>query len=174
MPRRGQLKLVGQKNLTTEPLSVRLTHGREDQSIIPAQRGAPRPVSVGRGHLFMVAVAIVCGLGGGFGAVILQALIEFVQGMFFGQGADFLSLVDRIPWIWRLLAPAFGGLVVGPLVYFFAQEAKGHGVPEVMESIVVHGGVIRPRVVVVKALASAITIGSGGSVGEEGISHSLS
>jgi CIC family chloride channel protein len=123
---------------------------------------------VGRGHLFMVAIAIVCGLGGGFGAVALRSLIEFVQGLFFGHGEDVLQLVNQTPWTWRMLAPALGGLVVGPLVYFFAKEAKGHGVPEVMESIIVRGGVIRPRVVVVKALASAITIGSGGSVGREG------
>jgi CIC family chloride channel protein len=61
-----------------------------------------------------------------------------------------------------------GGLFVGPLVYFFAREAKGHGVPEVMESIILRGGTIRPRVVVVKAIASAITIASGGSAGREG------
>ena len=72
------------------------------------------------------------------------------------------------PWYWRLLAPAVGGLVVGPLVYFLAPEAKGHGVPEVMESVARRGGVIRARVVAIKTLASAICIGSGGSVGREG------
>ncbi|MGE0681631.1 MAG: chloride channel protein [Candidatus Binatia bacterium] len=134
----------------------------------PVQRGSAWSAEVGRGHLFMVAIAIVCGLGGGFGAVALRALIEFVQSGFFGRGEDVLRLIEQTPWTCRVLAPALGGLVVGPLVYFFAKEAKGHGVPEVMESIVVRGGVIRPRVVVVKALASAITIGSGGSVGREG------
>ena len=157
------------KNSATEPSSVQLAPvHEEDKTTIRAQKSARWPVEVGRRHLFMVAIAIICGLGGGCGAVVLRALIEFIQGVFFGQGADFLSLVEQVPWTWRLLAPALGGVVVGPLVYFFAQEAKGHGVPEVMESIVVHGGVIRPRVVVVKALASAITIGSGGSVGREG------
>ena len=56
----------------------------------------------------------------------------------------------------------------GTLVYFFAREAKGHGVPEVMEAVTLKGGVIRKRVVVVKSLASAISIGSGGSAGREG------
>ncbi len=116
----------------------------------------------------MVVVAIACGLGGGFGAVALRALIELVQGQFFGPGKNFLAVVERIPWTWRLVTPAIGGLLVGPLVYFAAREAKGHGVPEVMESMVLRGGVIRPRVVIVKSLASAITIGSGGSVGREG------
>jgi len=116
----------------------------------------------------MVAIAIICGLGGGFGAVALRELIALVERLFFGRGLDILTVVQSVPWHWRLLAPALGGLLVGPLVFFVAREAKGHGVPEVMESIVVRGGVIRPRVVVVKALASAITIGSGGSVGREG------
>lgn len=131
-------------------------------------RVAERVRQGGSGHLFMVVVAIVCGLGGGFGAVGLRALIEFVQGQFFGHGRPFLAVVEAVPWTWRVLAPALGGLLVGPLVYFVAREAKGHGVPEVMESMLVRGGVIRPRVVVVKSLASAITIGSGGSVGREG------
>jgi CIC family chloride channel protein len=125
-------------------------------------------MSVGRSHLYMVGIAIACGLGGGFGAVALRELITLVQSAFFGRGPDYLAVVRAVPWLWRLLAPAVGGVFVGPLVYFVAREAKGHGVPEVMESIVVRGGVIRPRVVIVKAVASAITIGSGGSVGREG------
>jgi CIC family chloride channel protein len=59
-------------------------------------------------------------------------------------------------------------MVVGPLVYFLAREAKGHGVPEVMESVAMRSGVIRKRVVLVKLLASAVSISSGGSVGREG------
>jgi len=61
-----------------------------------------------------------------------------------------------------------GGLVFGPLIYFFAREAKGHGVPEVMLAVAQKGGRIRPIVAAVKSLASAICIGSGGSVGREG------
>lgn len=67
-----------------------------------------------------------------------------------------------------ILIPAVGGLFFGPLIYFFAREAKGHGVPEVMEAVAIRGGRIRPRVAVVKSLASALCIGSGGSVGREG------
>jgi len=121
-----------------------------------------------RGHFFMVVVAVVVGVGGGLGAVALRHMIDFFQGLFFGSGQELLPIAREVSWSWRLVAPALGGLLVGPLVYFAAREARGHGVPEVMESLLVRGGVIRPRVVVVKALASAMTIGSGGSVGREG------
>jgi CIC family chloride channel protein len=68
----------------------------------------------------------------------------------------------------KLWVPAAGGLVVGPLVYFFAREAKGHGVPEVMEAVALRKGVIRKRIVFLKTMASAVSIGVGGSVGREG------
>jgi CIC family chloride channel protein len=124
-------------------------------------------MTVGRSHLFMVTVAVLCGLGGGYGAVALRWLIAFIQSCFFGPGTHVLEIVEHVPWQWRLAAPAVGGLLVAPLVSI-AREARGHGVPEVMESMIARGGVIRPRIVVVKAVASAISIGSGGSVGREG------
>jgi len=74
----------------------------------------------------------------------------------------------HLAWYWRVSIPAVGGLMVGPLIYFFAREARGHGVPEVMKAVAVRGGVIRARIVAVKAIASAISIGTGGSVGREG------
>jgi CIC family chloride channel protein len=67
-----------------------------------------------------------------------------------------------------LVVPVIGGLLYGPLVYRFAPEARGHGVPEVMLAVHQNEGKIRGRVPIVKSLASAITIGSGGSVGREG------
>jgi CIC family chloride channel protein len=67
-----------------------------------------------------------------------------------------------------LLVPVIGGLIYGPLVDRFAREARGHGVPEVMLAVAERGGRIAPQVAVVKSLASALCIGSGGSVGREG------
>jgi CIC family chloride channel protein len=67
-----------------------------------------------------------------------------------------------------LLAPVVAGLVYGPLVHFFAREARGHGVPEVMYAVARRGGRIAPQVAAVKAFASALCIGGGGSVGREG------
>jgi CIC family chloride channel protein len=67
-----------------------------------------------------------------------------------------------------LLVPVIGGLIYGPLVDRFARETRGHGVPEVMLAVAERGGRIAPQVAVVKSLASALCIGSGGSVGREG------
>jgi CIC family chloride channel protein len=93
---------------------------------------------------------------------------ELFAAGFLREPLDALHMAEHVTWWWRLLLPALGGLLVGPLVWRFAREARGHGVPEVMAAVALRGGVIRPRVVAVKALASAISIGSGGSVGREG------
>jgi len=119
-------------------------------------------------HTIMAVLAVLVGLAGGLGAVVFRYLISLFQTMGYGGRNDLLELVVNLPWYYRVGVPVIGGLIVGPLVYFFAREAKGHGVPEVMEAIALKGGVIRKRVVVVKTLASAICIGSGGSVGREG------
>ena len=84
------------------------------------------------------------------------------------EAHDPLTEARALPWYWRVAIPATGGLIVGPLIYFFAREARGHGVPEVMKAVALRGGVIRARIVAIKALASALSIGTGGSVGREG------
>jgi CIC family chloride channel protein len=119
-------------------------------------------------HTIMAVLAVVVGLAGGFGAVGFRYLIDFFQTLAYGSHEELLHVVKALPWYLKVWVPAAGGLVVGPLVYFFAREAKGHGVPEVMEAVALKGGVIRKRVVVVKSLASAISISTGGSVGREG------
>ena len=116
----------------------------------------------------MVVVAVVVGLMGGFGAILFRFLVDFFQGFALGHGEDTVALLSGIPWWKKILLPVVGGLVVGPLVHFFAREAKGHGVPEVMNAMHFKKGVIRPAVAGVKIVASAITIAFGGSVGREG------
>jgi CIC family chloride channel protein len=113
----------------------------------------------------LMATALLVGTGAGLGAVIFRWLIDRMQRLSFeGLPSVFPFLGDYV----LVVAPALGGLIVGPLIYFFAREAKGHGVPEVMEAVALRGGRIRPIVAVIKSLASSITIGSGGSVGREG------
>lgn len=71
-------------------------------------------------------------------------------------------------WLWVFLAPVIGMGLTGVLVYFFASEARGHGVPQVMAAIIQKGGVMRARGGLVKVFASILTVGSGGSGGTEG------
>ncbi|MEE8167053.1 MAG: chloride channel protein, partial [Myxococcota bacterium] len=119
-------------------------------------------------HIYMVVVAALIGLLAGFGAVGFRLLIELVNRIAWGQGPVTLEHLAGLPLWWKVLAPAAGGLVVGLITWRFAREAKGHGVPEVMEAVALRGGRIRPRVVIAKMLASGVCIGSGGSVGREG------
>jgi chloride channel protein, CIC family len=119
-------------------------------------------------HTFMIILAIIIGVLGGFGGIGIRWLIKEISLIFFPGTGTFLENAISAPWYLIVIAPIIGGLIVGPIIYFIAPEAKGHGVPEVMESILLKGGMIRPRVAFIKAIASAISIGSGGSVGREG------
>jgi chloride channel protein, CIC family len=119
-------------------------------------------------HTFMIIIAIIIGALAGFGAIAIRSLIKIISDFSFsGTGTLLQNMIDT-PWYIIVIIPIIGGLLVGPLIHFFAPEAKGHGVPEVMQAVLLKGGLIRPRVALVKALASSITIGTGGSVGREG------
>ncbi len=109
--------------------------------------------------------ALIVGIGAGLGAVVFRWLIAAFQSLAYDGLGKWLAGIAPYH---LLIIPAVGGLIFGPLIYFYAREAKGHGVPEVMEAVALRGGRIRPRVAVIKSLASAICIGVGGSVGREG------
>ena len=126
----------------------------------------------GRGGLFLLALLV--GAGSGLGAVAFRYLINFFTWLAtghsqFGQQGHVGSA--HLPWPglgFFVIIPAIGGLIYGPLIYRYAREARGHGVPEVMIAVAEAGGRIRPQVSAVKAIASALCIGVGGSVGREG------
>ncbi len=119
-------------------------------------------------HTFMIIIALIIGMLGGFGAIAIRAMIKWISSLSFPGSGTVLENITAAPWYVIVAAPVVGGLIVGPIIHFLAREAKGHGVPEVMQSLILKGGAIRPRVAFVKALASSITIGTGGSVGREG------
>ncbi len=126
------------------------------------------------GRSGMFALALLVGVGAGLGAVAFRYLIYFLTWLATGHdefGQQGYAGSAHLPWLglgFYVVIPVLGGLVYGPLIYRFAREARGHGVPEVMIAVAGNGGRIRPQVSVVKALASAICIGVGGSVGREG------
>ncbi len=108
-------------------------------------------------------IAIVLGIFGALGAIIFAKMIDYSKYFFetiFQRGFfEALSII---------FIPAIGGLIVGPTIYKYCKESKGHGIPEVMYAINAKGSIIRKRVAFFKTIVSAITIGSGGSAGREG------
>ncbi len=148
---------------------VELTRFRRHRGAATAVGAWLRSSSLG-----LALMALVVGVGAGFAAVGFRWLIFAFTWLAtghqqFGQQGRVGSL--HLPWlgVWFLLIiPIVGGLLYGPLIQRFAKEARGHGVPEVMLAVSENGGRIRPPVTGVKALASALCIGVGGSVGREG------
>jgi CIC family chloride channel protein len=128
-----------------------------------------RTLSLLRLTLLGLSLGVVTGIG----AVLFRDLINLLHNVFFAGSFTFAYDANEFtaPSRWGafiILAPVIGGVIVTFLVSNFAPEAKGHGVPEVMDAIYYKEGVIRPIVALVKSLASAFAIGSGSSVGREG------
>lgn len=125
------------------------------------------------GLRWLCLLAFVVGVVTGLGAVVFRSLIGLVHNAFFlgrlSFAYDASHFTAASPWgLFVILVPVIGGLAVTWIVSTFAPEAKGHGVPEVMDAIYYKRGVIRPVVAVVKSIASALAIGSGAAVGREG------
>ncbi len=120
----------------------------------------------------LIVLSVFVGLATALGALGFTFLIKYFNRLFFGMTDQFLTEAIGSEGFsikyWFPLIPMLGGLLVGPVVYKYAGEAKGHGVPEVMNAVARMGGIIRPRVAAAKTVASAICIGSGGSAGREG------
>jgi CIC family chloride channel protein len=151
------------------------------EPVVITQSSPSRPVVVrsvsawlGGNRLGLVVMALVVGAGAGLGAALFREMVFGATWLVTGHnqfGQQGHAASTHLPGlgIWFvLIVPALGGLVYGPLIYRYAREARGHGVPEVMLAVAENGGRIRPQVTIVKAVASAITIGVGGSVGREG------
>ena len=113
-------------------------------------------------------IALIIGVISGYGAVLFRIVIQSVERLSFGASEHLLNTLGALAWWQRMLPPMIGLSIVVPLVHWLAHEAKGHGVPEVMEAVAMRGGLIRVRVLIVKLIASALNIGTGGSVGREG------
>jgi CIC family chloride channel protein len=125
------------------------------------------------GRLKFSLLAVLVGIVAGLGAVIFRGLIGLFHNLLFlGQWSliyDANQHTPPSPWgPLVILVPVAGAVGVAFLVKTFAPEAKGHGVPEVMDAIYYNRGRIRPVVALIKSLASGLSIGSGGSVGREG------
>ncbi len=128
-----------------------------------------RTLSLLRLTLLGLSLGIVTGIS----AVLFRELIGLLHNLFFAGRFAFVYDANQFtapsPWgPFVILVPVVGAVIVTFLVNNFAPEAKGHGVPEVMDAIYYQEGRIRPIVALVKSVASAVAIGSGSSVGREG------
>jgi len=129
------------------------------------------PQRIGLFRLCLVALCV--GIITGFGAVAFRALIGLFHNIAFLGSFSFAYdaslFTPPSPWgVFVILVPAVGGMLVTFLITNFAPEARGHGVPEVMDAIYYNNGLIRPVVALIKSLASALSIGTGAAVGREG------
>ena len=152
------------------------SHRSAEAVTAPDARARVRRMSdwLAASRLGLLVMAAIVGVGSGLGAAVFRELIYFVTWVFtghetFGQQGHASSLhLAFLGIFFVLVVPPIAGAIYGPLIQRFAREARGHGVPEVMLAVTENGGRIRPQVTVVKALASALCIGGGGSVGREG------
>ncbi|WP_158583586.1 chloride channel protein [Salinisphaera sp. Q1T1-3] len=132
-----------------------------------------RPRAIERSSLVLALMAVAVGIAAGYGAGLFRALIGLFHNIAFSGTFSFAydanQHTDASVWgAGIILVPMIGAVIVTWLVRTFAPEAKGHGVPEVIDAIYYRGGIIRPSVVATKALASSISIATGGAVGREG------
>lgn len=115
--------------------------------------------------LFSLILAVFVGGATGLAAVFFIQLIAVIQKSSYNT----VQFLFPHLGVWSyVFVPIGGALLAGPLIAWFAKEAKGHGVPEVMQALVQKGGKIRPRVAITKIVTAALCIGTGGSAGREG------
>ncbi|HEU0242779.1 MAG TPA: chloride channel protein [Candidatus Limnocylindrales bacterium] len=118
----------------------------------------------------LLPLAVVAGVLATGIAVVLLALIGLVTNVLY-EGRIDISLVPPDPWRLgpvSILIPVVGGLVIGLMARFGSERIRGHGIPEAMETILVGGSRVEPRLTVLKPISSALSIGSGGPFGAEG------
>src|SRR6185295_8402577 len=135
-----------------------------------------------RAQMRMLGLSMLVGLVAGLGAIVFQLATQMAFDCVMGQIVGYVpthpaheAAIDFLPKVTRefhplllLVVPAIGGLLSGLIVFRYAPEAEGHGTDAVIAAYHFHQGDIRARVPIVKTIASAITLGTGGSGGREG------
>ena len=132
--------------------------------------GGLRDYSANSRILYTSSLAAVLGAVSAVLAWMLLEMISLCTNLFYFQRWSF---VERDPWQagrhwWLILMPVLGGLIVGLIARYLSPRVRGHGMPEAVETIVFNGGRVQPRVAILKPIATAISIGSGGPFGAEG------
>jgi H+/Cl- antiporter ClcA len=115
-------------------------------------------------------IAIGIGALGACVAWLLLRLIGLFTNIFYYQrfSTVFASPVGNHLGIYAVAVPVIGSLIVGLMARYGSEQIRGHGIPEAIESILMNGSRVRPRLAILKPLSAAISIGSGGPFGAEG------
>jgi CIC family chloride channel protein len=126
--------------------------------------------TVDRRTAYLAALGGILGVAGAVVAALLLGLIGLFTNLFYyGRLSwSFVSPAGNSLGLLALGIPVAGGLLVGLMARFGSERIRGHGIPEAIESILVHKSRVDPRVTVLKPLSAAISIGSGGPFGAEG------
>jgi H+/Cl- antiporter ClcA/CBS domain-containing protein len=100
---------------------------------------------------------------------LLRLIGFFTNVFYYGRASTALvSPADNHLGWFAVLVPVAGGLIIGFMAYYGSERIRGHGIPEALESILINGSKVQPRLAILKPLSSAISIGSGGPFGAEG------
>jgi chloride channel protein, CIC family len=120
--------------------------------------------------LRLVALALVVGaLSAGVALGLLDLIGLFTHLAYYGNAqASLVQPTLRVLGAWAVVVPVVGGLLVGLMARFGSERIRGHGIPEAMETILIGGSKVEPRLTLLKPISSAISIGSGGPFGAEG------
>jgi H+/Cl- antiporter ClcA len=124
-----------------------------------------------RGGCFRFSgLAVVIGVGSAYVAVALQQLIGLFTNLFFHRrfSTQMVSPAGHYLGYWVVAVPVLGGIIVGLMARFGSDKIRGHGIPEALEAILLHGAKVEPRLAVLKPISAALAIGSGGPFGSEG------
>ncbi len=118
----------------------------------------------------IAGIAMVIGLIAAFVALGLLRLIGFFTNLFYYQrlGSNLVSPAgNHLGW-WAVLVPVAGGLIIGLMARYGSEKIRGHGIPEAIESILISGSKVHPKLAILKPLSAALSIGTGGPFGAEG------
>jgi CIC family chloride channel protein len=122
------------------------------------------------GHILFWFIALAIGIAAGLAALLFRLSISALQSWLYqvDDPARLYSLAQSLPWYMILTIPIAGGLVVGLILHFFTDDARVRSVADVIEGAALHEGRVERRAGIASALASLITLSSGGSTGREG------
>jgi H+/Cl- antiporter ClcA/CBS domain-containing protein len=118
----------------------------------------------------IAVMAMVIGLIGAYVALALLRLIGLFTNLFYYQrlGSGLVSPAGNHMGWWALLVPVAGGLIIGGMARYGSERIRGHGIPEAIESVLISGSKVQPRLAILKPLSAALSIGTGGPFGAEG------